>query len=257
MSATPNLNSKCVLVTRAAHQYPALAQLIQQQGGTALSLPCLSMEPLPQQINEGLQLCQQVSDVLFTSGNAVTYVEQQLQASGATLAATLQGKRIAAVGDTTAQLLHEHGVHVHITPDAQHASQSGLLQHYQQHGLPTSLLFFRACEGNDELQQGLTSTGITVHLVKTYSTVCPAEDDTARMVRQRLQQGRIDAVLLGSSKTAQHYVQRIGDVVLADIPTIVVISPQVAAAAESVGLHVNAIATLPNFPSLLAALSNQ
>jgi len=257
MNSTPNLKGKCVLVTRAAHQFAALAQLIQQQGGTALSLPCLSMAPLPKQIDEGLHLCQQVSDVLFTSGNAVAYVEQQLQASGSSLAATLQGKRIAAVGDTTAQLLHEHGVQVDITPDAQHASQSGLLQYYQQHGLPPSLLFFRASEGNDELQQGLTSAGITVHLVKTYRTVCPAEDDTARMVRQRLQQGRIDAVLLASSKTAQHYVQRIDDIALANIPTIVVISPQVAAAAERVGLHVNAIAQLPSFPSMLAVLSNQ
>ncbi|MDQ6978798.1 MAG: uroporphyrinogen-III synthase [Mariprofundaceae bacterium] len=256
MSATTSwLNGQCVLVTRATHQYPALAQLIQQHGGTALSLPCLSMEPLPQQINEGLLLCQQVSDVLFTSGNAVAYVEQQLQESGSSLATTLQNKRVAAIGEKTATLLQRCGVHVEVIPDKQQASQHGLLQHYQQHGLPDSLLFFRADEGNDALQHGLMAAGITVHLVKAYRTVCPAEDDTARMVRTRLQQGSIDAVLLASSKTAQHYVKRIGDVALADIPSIVVISLQVATAAEQLGLHINAIAETPNFPSMLKALA--
>jgi uroporphyrinogen-III synthase len=228
--------------------------MIQQQGGTALSLPCLSMEPLPQHIKQGVELCPQVSDVLFTSGNAVDYVAQHLQALGRSLAATLHGKRVAAVGTATAQRLQEHHVHVQITPEAQHANQDGLLQQYQEQGLPASLLFFRAYEGNDALQQGLTAAGIIVHLITTYRSVCPAEDETARMVRQHLQQGRIDAVLLASSKTAQHYLQRIGDLTLANRPAIVVISPQVAAAAERIGLHITAIAKTPNLAAMLAAL---
>lgn len=248
MSRHP-LAGKRILITRAKHQIATIANLIEQSQAIPIPMPCLELQQLPQNITAALNHVQHYSDVLFTSSNGVNAVAQ---ACVQPLHETFASQRIAAVGNKTAQALQTHGLAANIIPET--ASQEGLIQAYQQSGLPQSLLFFRAADGSDVLQAQLEKQGVHVTLVKAYQTTYPLEKPSE--VLSLLEKHHIDAVLLASPKTVSHYVQQVNNLELANAPVIVVISQQVADAADKLGLKVQLIAKHANFPAMLEALTD-
>jgi len=245
------LTDKRILVTRSEQHCPALSRMVESRGAIAVSLPCLSIEYMPQSVAAGLAVLEDCSDVLFTSVNGVHAVGQMLSGQGKKLAVLLQNKRLAVVGGKTAFALEKLGVGVDIVPEM--ASQDGLIKAYEKHGLPNGLLFFRAEEGRDVLSDALTEQGVTVVIAPVYRTVCPAQD--AGEIIAMLQRDEIDAVLLGSAKTAAHYLQRMGSPVLANRPVLVAISEKMATAVQKLGLNVQVVAKDASFEAMLDALA--
>ena len=236
-----------ILVTRSKQQFQATAGLIEARSGTALSLPCLEIEYLSQHINEALRQLNQYTDVLLTSRNGV---EALAVSSDVPLSSLLQHHRIAVVGEKTAQALRAYGIQPNIIPNIQ--SQLGLLDAYQNHRLPQSLLFFRAEEGSDFLSDDLQTQGVPVQTILAYRAICPSGDSLGMI--QLFEQKKIDAVLLGSAKTAKHYLQQVQDTALANTPVLVAMSQQVADAADKLGLNVQLIAKQTSFASMLDEL---
>ena len=237
------LEDKRILLTRSAQHLTALAATVSARGAMPIAFPCLQVEVLADAIG---QATGSYSDVAFTSSNGVQAVASQVD-----LAALCHNKRVAAVGKKTAAALQAYGVKVDIVPDI--AAQDGLIAAYGQHGLPQSLLFFRAEQGRDRLIHALQSQAVQVTLVLAYRTVCPATD--ASDVINSLSNGEIDAVLLGSAKTARFYIQRIGSIQLADRPVLVVISEALGKAVREMGLNVQIVAKQASFEAMLDALA--
>ncbi|MDT8376361.1 MAG: uroporphyrinogen-III synthase [Mariprofundaceae bacterium] len=244
------LTGKRILITRASGQAEATATEIHRRGGIALSLPCLEIECLTENIQSTLPMLEDASvDVLFTSRNAVACVASVL---GSDFAGIIGSHRVAAVGSKTAQSLSHYGVRPELLP--RQASQEGLIETYQNSGLPQRLLFFRAEEGKELLQQTLRHLGCEVTTCHPYRMSCPASDcsDTVKKLKNR----EIDALLLGSPKTVENYIKRIGSVEIADTPAVAVISQQVAQAARHAGLSVQAVAKTASFDAMLDALAD-
>jgi len=239
----PPLAGRRILVTRASQQYPATAALIQAREGIPLSLPCLAIEPLPMNM-PSLWQASRWSDVLFTSVNGV---EAVAKACGDGFSAYLKNYRIAAVGKKTSQALQQHRIQVDIMPKT--SSQEGVFEAYQQHGLPSSLLFFRAEKGSEFLSEHLRAQEVDVHTALAYRAICPQDDCSD--IKKRLANKQIDAVILASARTAHHYLQRITEVEIANNTNIIVISQQVADAADKLGLKVQLIAKQTSFTSIL------
>jgi len=248
MSTYP-LQGKRILNTRAMAQMSETAELITARRAISIPFPCLEMQVMPVNISDGLLELDTFSDILFTSANGVSAVANSIQEP---LAKHFQKHRIAAVGAQTALALQQYGITADIIPS--NASQQGLLEAYQQHGLPDALLFFRAEDGNELLSISLQEMGINVCTIHAYRSICPSADN--KSIQHMLEQNKIDAVLLGSPKVAKHYLQRIGKSELANRPLLIAISPQLAHAADKLGLHVQLIAKETNFSSMLDALSN-
>lgn len=242
------LSGRRILITRAIEQAEATAEAVQQLGGEAVLFPCLQLQCLSRDVRREVEAYID-AEWLFTSRNGVTCVAETL---GNDLAAYATGRRVAAVGEKTAEALRGYG----LTPSlvADEASQEGLWAAYQQLGLPEKLLFFRAEEGRDMLSKALTDAGCQVTMLPVYRSVCPSED--ASEIRHQLCSGNIDAVLFGSPKTVRHYVQRIGDAEAAGRPLLVAISQQVAEAAREAGLQVQLVAESASFQSMLEALAS-
>jgi len=245
------LTGKHILLTRAEHQLASLNREVRSRGAVAIDFPCLGLELLSPAVEEGIRSLQGCSDVLFTSTNGVLSINSFCMEKNQGLKALLTGKRIAAVGEQTAAALAKLGIHVDIVPML--ASQEGLIDAYATHGLPTRLLFFRAEEGSDRLAEALQQQGIVVETIAAYRTVCPAED--AAEIIAMLEGNRIDAVLLGSTKAARFYLQRIGSIELANRPAVVTISAQMAEAAKKLGLRVQVVAKNASFESMLDTLA--
>lgn len=213
-----------------------------------MCFPCLAVQCLPENIRHGLNTLPDNTAILLSSVNGVRCAAESL---GGDFVSLFNRYPVIAVGNHTAEALTKRGIRVAWL--AAEASQEGLIEGFAEHGLPASVCFLRAEEGRDVLQQALQSQGVEVRLVHAYRTICP-QDDATDMV-QALKRGEIDAVLLGSSRTARHYVQRIGDTQLANRPAVAVISPQVAAAAEDAGLSVQAVAKEASFAAMLDVLA--
>lgn len=241
------LEGKHILLTRAEHQLEAVSQAVRKQGAIPVCFPCLAVESQPAAIKQAVSQLHDYSDVLFTSLNGV----HSVAAATGSITELLQSKRVAAVGIKTADALRHAGVEADIIPG--NASQDGLIQAYQQYGLPRRLMFFRAREGRDTLIRALESRGVDVLLVAAYKTVCP-EDDVSEVITA-LEHADIDAVLLGSSKAARYYIQRVGDIDLAGRPEAVAISKQVARTACEAGLDVQIVAKTASFDAMLIALA--
>ncbi len=243
-----DLADKCILITRAAKQIQSIAECIRQRGGVPIAFPCLDIICLADPIRKSIQLFETDGmQAVFTSSNGVHCAAHVL---GDAFVSTFHAVPVVAIGQHTADALKAAGIEATWIP--RNASQEGLLDAWQQRGLPEHLVFFRAEQGRDMLLKAMQQAGVDVHLVPVYRTICPEGD--ASLVIQSLRERAIDAVLLGSAKTVEHYVQRIGDVQLANRPAIAVISSQVADTARALDLDVQIIAKEASFASMLDAL---
>lgn len=243
------LRGKRILITRPQPQAEQTARLIEARGAIPLYLPCLQVNCLPLDHQQIKAQVKEATDILFTSANGVHCLAETL---GAEMAAIFAGKRIAAVGEKTADALACHDITADLLPASY--SQEGLIELYQSEGMPKSLLFFRAKEGRELLNSALESAGCSVTMVPIYETICPQGE--ASEIITGIQDGSVDAVLLGSPKTALNYLQRIGDRSIANKPVIVAISRQVADTATAAGLEVQAVAKHASFEAMLDALAS-
>lgn len=249
LSGKAPLHGKRILITRATLQAKATVQETLRRGGIAVHFPCLELQCLADNIHQGLALLDEHNaEALFSSVNGVQCVAITL---GKDFSSTFRRVKTAAVGQKTADALRQYHIQPDIVPE-QH-SQDGLIETYLERGIPERLVFFRAEEGREALAMVLEQQGSTVHTISSYRTICPQGD--APDVITDLKGGRIDAVMLGSSKTARHYVQRIGDIAIANNTAIAVISQQVAAVAKQLGLDVQIVAKEASFASMLDGLA--
>ncbi len=247
-----SLQGKRIVITRAAHQCAATTTMIQQRGAQAVLFPCLKMQVNTAALRAALEQAASFSDLLITSANTVEALRQLMRHEiNADIAVLWRSKRIACVGETTAKALAGFGIHADIVPDRSQSSQQGLVDCYTATGWPQSLLFLRAEAGSDVLAMACRQRQIPVQMVAAYRMVCP--DDDASAMRRQLAAGQIDAVLLGSSRTVRHYLQRIGDAALASQACLVAISPQVAAVISQSGMRVGCVAATPSFAAMLDA----
>lgn len=246
------LAGRYILITRAREHFSTVAKAVERRGGVPLSLPCLAVEPLSETIAEALPALDDYPDLLFTSSNGIDALLAALRARGRDPVAVLREKRIAAVGKKCAAAVQSIGVDVAIVPEV--ASQDGLIDAYLAHGLPEKLLFFRAEAGRDTLQHALTARGVSVRRVAAYRTLCPSDDCSS--VIAKLERGEIDAVLLGSARTAAHYLKRAGSTAVANRAVLVAISEQMAAEARTLGLEIGVVAKSAAFEAMLDSLAD-
>lgn len=246
------LQGKQILLTRAEHQLESVSKLVRAAGATAIPFPCLELEPIDDQLDQSLEQIDLYTDILFTSVNGVQTLQQYGIRKDIDFSALFKHKRIAAVGHHTSSALSAIGISVDIIPET--ASQQGLIEAYRTMGVPERLLFFRAEEGSEQLETTLSQQGVIVKTVKAYRTTCPGGDSAETIAR--LRSGDIDAVLLGSSKTARHFLQRVGSTAVANRAILVAISDDMASESKKLGLNVQVVAKTASFEAMLNALSN-
>jgi len=247
-----HLKGKRILLTRTAEQNKNTAQVVEETGAIPVLFPCIHITYLNNNIQQTLAEIQTEepadTDIIFSSSNGAKAMASCVH----NLKKSLQGFRIVAVGHKTAQTLTALGCTPTLVPSK--ASQQGLIAAYQQQKLPQQAYFFRAEEGSDDLLHALKQQGVNTHLIPSYRASCP-NDDASSIITQ-LQNNAIDAVLLGSAKTAAFYVQRLANLNLANTPVIAVMSPQVEKAADKLGLKVQIIANKPSFRAMLQGLND-
>jgi uroporphyrinogen-III synthase len=228
------LAGRRVVVTRAAGQADALAELLRAAGAEPVVVPLVEVVPEPAGVAELAALDPAVFEwLVVTSPNAAhAYAAARKPAPPA----------VAAVGATTATALAAAGLPAGLVPVRQ--SATGLVEEFPAGA--GRVLVVQAVEGEAVLADGLAAKGWQVTVVRPYRSA-PVVPGPA----ERAAAAGADAVLFASGSAARAWVAVFGPVAP---PVVVAIGPQTATAVERAGLKVSSIAADHSLAGLIRAL---
>lgn len=249
------LAGRTVLVPRATEGPDPLVIALHAAGAEPLVVPLIQTVPPfdPTELDDAL-LALEVGYygwVAVTSAAAVPVLEDRAEETGHTLAALLDGVRVAAVGGSTARALREAGVRVDLVPTGR-SSAVALLAAWPAAGAePARVLLPLGDLAAPTMAEGLAARGWPVDVVVTYRTVPgPAPEPE---VRDAYAAGRVDAVLLTSGSTARNLLAMLGAPPAGTL--VCCIGESTAAEAVRAGLPVHAVAEDQTPGGLVAALA--
>jgi uroporphyrinogen-III synthase len=183
-----------VLVTRPAHQADNLCRLIEAEGGTAVRLPLLAIEPGAHAAEARKQLAAPRDLWVFTSANAVRHALPWIGQAWP--------PRLAAIGPATAAALAAAGQDA--APPLAGASSEALLASPElQEVAGWRVLVVTGEGGLDRLERELAARGAAVERAEVYRRVplpYPPEAVAAALRRS-------DVVVVTSGESLEHLVR--------------------------------------------------
>jgi uroporphyrinogen-III synthase len=238
-SASGSLAGQTIVITRPAGTGSALARKVRALGGTPLLLPGLSLHaaPDPEQARAQWLAAQQDDVLIFSSPAAVRYAQA--------LAPCRTAATVIAVGRSTAQALHRHGIEA-LAPSGQQNSE-GVLQlpvMQQLQGMRVALI--TAPGGRGLLQAEIVARGGSLREAHVY--VRGASRLNRRHAEAVRQLPASACVLFSSGEAIQHIAAQLPREARLRLlgATVIASSPRIAEQAEATGfthLHLAASAT--------------
>lgn len=222
----PPLTGLTVLVTRPEPQCGVLCAEIERNGGVAVALPAIAIQPLDSHPIEQADL------VVFVSVNAVEH--------GARLVTKGPQTRIAAIGRATAAALAAVQMPADIVPNEGFDSEA-LLSHAGLAGaVLTRIAIVRGDGGRELLRDTFAARGATVEIREVYRRTRPAHDPARleRIETMWTEEG-VDIVTITSVQTLEHLLAMLSERGRAMLfgATLLVASRRIMEAARSLGLR--------------------
>jgi uroporphyrinogen III methyltransferase/synthase len=188
-----SLEGRTVIVTRAASQAADLTTLLEDFGANVIMCPTIEIREPDNydRLDEALDHLYGYDWLIFTSTNGVEYFLKRLTDRGQQIA-DLDEIKVCAIGQRTADKLHDAHVHVDLVPSQSTAEGvfTALAEFAggddQLRGL--NILLPRAAVGREVLPEALQKAGARMDVVTTYQTVLPDNID----------RGKLAAMLAGS-----------------------------------------------------------
>jgi uroporphyrinogen-III synthase len=231
------LAGRRVVVTRAADQSDALAEMLRQRGALPVVLPLVQIEAVPLESERLVALRPTDYEwLVVTSPNGADHYAR---------AHSSAPDRVAAVGTATTDALRARGVLVALVPTVQRAE--GLLAEFPAPSTSSRrVLLVQAVDAEPAMAEGLAAQGWIVTAVTPYRSVTirpsPGEQLAALAA---------DAVLFASGSAARAWVEVFGHTTP---PLVVAIGPRTAAATRGFGLKVDLVAADHSVKGLVDAL---
>jgi len=262
-----NLKGKVIAITRAEVQAEETADLIERMGGKPYIIPVLEFK-MPEDlspIREFIEVLQggRADYTFFMSVKAVSFLLKEAEILGLTarLYGGLEKTRIIAVGPRTAEELMRHNVHVDLIPEKY--SSEGVVQALGRLSLRGKSVFIpRARGASPTLRNNLESIGAFVKEIYVYEQQIPMNYGKAKAFIERLESGKIDAIVFGSSQSVKNFLQVMGAFLTYDSlreilkrSLIVAIGPETAKTLRESGLRVDLVPEAYTFREALAALA--
>ena len=186
---TKPLEGRTVIVTRAASQAADLTTLLESYGANVIVCPTIEIREPDNyaRLDEALDHLYGYDWIIFTSTNGVEYFLKRLTDRGQQIA-DLDEIKVCAIGQRTADKLHDAHVHVDLVP-SQSTAEGVFTALSEFDSLPgLNILLPRAATGREVLPEALQKAGARVDVVTTYQTVLPDNID----------RGKLAAMLAGS-----------------------------------------------------------
>ncbi len=203
MSTNGPLTNRRILITRAAHQASKLSEGLRALGAEPIEVPVLEIRPPedPTPLDKVLTALASYDWLIFTSANTVQALLDRAKALHLSLALPPEAK-VAAIGPSTAEALHNAGFPVDFIP-ASYIAES-LVEGLAVYWPGQRVLLARAAQARDIIPDALRTAGATVDVIDAYRNVLP--DDAPEKLRAALLQ-KIDAATFTSSSSVTHLAE--------------------------------------------------
>lgn len=261
-SGASSLLGKRVLVLRAKEQASRTSRLLEARGAQPVEWPILELFPPPdrERVRRAALALPTYDLVAFTSENGVRWFFAALHDEGHD-ARVLGQTRVAVVGPGTAAALRTEGVEADLvaTEFVGEGLASAILDddrvraRLADGGRPRVLLL-RALVAREVLPEALRRAGCDVDVVAVYETR-PTRPASHEALRELLETGGVDVVLLTSTSTVDHLCALLGDAASALLSKVVLASIGVITtqAATRQGLTVDVTADESTMEALIDA----
>jgi uroporphyrinogen III methyltransferase/synthase len=195
------LFGRTVVVTRAREQASDLKRMLEEAGARVIQYPTIEVAPPASwdSVDAVIDGLKKYHWVVFTSVNGVQSFFSRLFEKGYD-ARALTGMSIAAVGDSTAAALLQHGIRADAVPEKFISTALLPLLPSDQKGVRTAIV--RAAAGRDELMNELRRRGGEVDLAVAYET-------RATNGHLEVPLGEIDCITFTSASTAENFFSRL------------------------------------------------
>jgi len=204
------LAGRTVVITRALAQADDFAGELQKYGAEVVLCPTIEIsEPDSyERLDEAIDHLYGYDWLVFTSVNGVDYFFQRLKARQRDTS-DLDELRVCAIGEATAERLHDLHIHVDVIPEEFKAE--GVFEALKSFvggvdGLKNlNVLIPRASVARDYLPRALEESGVRVDVVPAYRTSLPANLDRGRVAA--MLSGGTDCIAFTSSSTVRNLAQ--------------------------------------------------
>lgn len=235
------LEGRTVIVTRAASQAADLTTLLEDFGAKVIVCPTIEIREPDNydRLDEALDHLYGYDWLIFTSTNGVEFFLKRLTDRGQQIA-DLDEIKVCAIGQRTADKLHDAHVHVDLVPSQSTAEGvfAALTEFADLRGL--NILLPRAAVAREVLPEALQKAGARVDIVTTYQTVIPDNIDRGKLAAMLAGSG--DCIAFTSPSTIKNLAKLFDTHDLGKtLPGMVVacIGSVTADAAAEYGLHVD------------------
>ena len=183
---TKPLEGRTVVITRAESQAGELTKLLERYGAKVSVCPTIEIrEPDSyERLDEALDHLYGYDWLIFTSANGVRFFLKRLRIRGLRVE-DLDEIQVCAIGQKTADELHEAHVHVDLIPSQ--STGEGVFTALSEfaggneHIRGLNFLLPRAAVGREYLPQALEEAGARVDVVTAYQTMLPENFDRGRL----------------------------------------------------------------------------
>lgn len=239
------LEGRTVIVTRAASQAAELNSILEGYGANVIVCPTIEIREPDNydRLDEALDHLYGYDWLIFTSTNGVEFFLKRLTERGLQVA-DLDEIEVCAIGQRTADKLHDAHVHVDLLPSQSTAEGVfATLAEFaggDEHLRGLNILLPRAAVARDVLPEALQKAGARVDIVTAYQTVVPDNIDRGKLAAMLAGSG--DCIAFTSPSTIKNLAKLFDTHDLGKtLPHIVVacIGSITAQAAAEYGLHVD------------------
>lgn len=209
--STPDkvLSGRTIVITRPRAQAETFATALESLGADVIVCPTIEIAELDnyERLDEAIDHLFGYDWIIFTSANAVAFFFDRFAKTKHTVS-ECDELRVCAIGEATAEKLHELHVHVDVIPTASKAEGvfSALEEFVGGKESLASLNFLlpRAMVARDYLPNALEAAGARVDVVPAYRTLIP-NVDRARLAAMLA--GGADCITFTSSSAVKNLAQ--------------------------------------------------
>ncbi|MFK7795010.1 MAG: uroporphyrinogen-III synthase [Gammaproteobacteria bacterium] len=190
------MSKTSIVVTRPSQQNKYICSALSSLGANAIAFPCIEIKPLsnPSTVDTLLSHCELM---IFISTNAVQFGFDTLPDLIKKIPVSCQ---FAAVGASTAQALHNHGIDQVVTPLDNFDSEELLKLPELQNVKQKSVLIIKGEGGRELLHETLESRGAKIHSIDVYQRTLPISVNLSAL------NTKIDLLLFTSSEAVKNFL---------------------------------------------------
>ena len=255
------LAGRTIVITRPRSQAESFAAELERFGADVLICPTIEIAELEnyQRLDEAIDHLFGYDWIIFTSANAVDHFFRRFQSGGHSIS-ECDDVRVCAIGEATAEKLHQFNVHVDVIPtDTKAEGVFAALEEYvggEEALAGLNFLLPRALVARDFLPKALEAAGARIDVVPAYQNVVPNVD---RAKLAALLAGGADCVTFTSSSSVRNLAQLFDTQDLSSVLTdtaIACIGDVTAATANEYGLVVRIQPEHSNVAALAQAIAD-